>query len=160
MSILIQAIKKHIPAIGSLLIEVKGRVPDAIPTMPERSIIRLEQLDWLPSLFGILRRMIGIRPPQATLSSYCVKVRTACCNHLIVTVHMDNGSIKCPLRQKERALLPSSLCAYPIACRFDCAAQYNMRHAPNCTFQHWGISYVKLCITSAILLKVSRSILL
>ena len=39
MSILIQAIKKHIPAVGSLLIIVKGRFSDAIP-VPERPIIQ------------------------------------------------------------------------------------------------------------------------
>ncbi len=76
ISILIQAIKKHIPAIGSLLIVVKGRFPDAIP-MPERPIIRLEQLDWLAPLSGILRGMICIRPPQATRSRDGVKVRAA-----------------------------------------------------------------------------------
>src|SRR6266700_1837537 len=74
--ILIQAIKKHIPAIGSLLIVVKGRFPDAIP-MPERPVIRLEQLDWLTPIFGILRGMICIRPPQAIRIRVGVIVRAA-----------------------------------------------------------------------------------
>ena len=73
---MIQAIKKHIPAIGSLLIVVKGRFPDAIP-MPERPVIRLEQLDWLTPIFGILRGMICIRPPQATRIRDGVIVRAA-----------------------------------------------------------------------------------
>ena len=109
MGSLIQAIKKHISAIGSLLIAVTGRFPDAI-AMPERPIARLEQLDWLAPLFGISRGMIGIRPPQATLSRDSVKVRTASCYHLIVAVDLDDGSIKDPSRKKEGALFPTAPC--------------------------------------------------